>query len=73
MRAPVERTPANLLGRHVLELALEELAFGLVNPLARLRDAEIGDAHRPVEQHEKILWRHVTMDDVERFTLIGGE
>ena len=62
--APVERLPADLLGGHVLQLALDHAR--LRAPVRGLRDAEVDQLHAPFAAHHDVLRAHVAVDDVER-------
>ena len=63
--APIDRNAADLLGRHVAELALEDAGLRLVALVRGLRDAEVDDLDLALERHEDVLRRHVAVDEVE--------
>ncbi len=72
VRPRVDGHAADLLGRHVAELALEDadLRRDLQH---RLRDAEVEELHLAVIADADVRRRHVAVDDVERPPLLVGE
>ena len=70
--APVERIAARLLGRHVLDLALERAGLGrLAAPRVGLRDAEVDELRGPADRDEEVLRGDVAMDDTERIAVVA--
>ena len=70
--AAIHLTRADLLGRHVGELALHlSLACGL-EPTTRLGHAEVEHAREPVRTHEDVLRGDVAMHDAEQLPRFAG-
>ena len=69
IRSPVQLLKSQVLGRHVPDVALEHADARLLDVVARLGDAEVGDAHQAVEADEQILGRDVAMHDAQRRAL----
>ena len=63
MAAPIAATAAQLLRRHVAELALHLGARH--RRLGRLRDAEIDELHLAVVKHYDVAERDVVVDQLE--------
>jgi hypothetical protein len=75
--AAVHGAAADLLGRHVLQLALELPILGRVKSDRGLRDTEVQDARDAVDPDHDVLRRDVAVDDAQRSTgfadgLVGG-
>ena len=68
--ASVDGLSAQLLGRHVRELALHLPVTRRLRTATRLRDAEVDHARYAVRTDEDVLWRHVAVNDVERFSAL---
>ena len=66
--AGVEGATFNVLGRHIAELSLDDVARRGLEVARNLGDAEIGEAGMAVEADEHVLRRHVAMDDAHRLT-----
>ena len=66
--AMVERLAPGLLGRHVIELALDDARLGLIGPQRGLGDAEVDDLALALEREEHVLRRDIAMHDVQRPT-----
>ena len=69
IRSPVQLLKSQVLGRHVADVALEHADARLLDVVARLGDAEVGDAHQAVETDEQIFRRDVAMHDAQRRAL----
>ena len=61
--AAVDRQAADLLGRHVAELALEDARLGLAALASGLGDAEVDDLDLALERHQDVLRGHVAVDE----------
>jgi len=72
--AAVDAFPANVLGRHVSELAAERaFARGALDREQRLREAEVCDACDAVESDEDVRGRDVTMNEPEVGAVVAFE
>jgi hypothetical protein len=73
-RRPIHLFAAQLLGRHVGELALELALLRLVGETQRgLGDAEVHDLHDAVVADEEVLGTHVAMHEAEGRTIVAAE
>ncbi|MEZ4335977.1 MAG: hypothetical protein R3B82_05055 [Sandaracinaceae bacterium] len=63
--ASIEREPADLLGRHVPELALQDARLGLARLAGRLGDPEVDDLRLAVVADQNVLRGDVAVDEVE--------
>ena len=63
--------PLDLLGRHVLELALEDPVARGLNPTCGLRHTEVDDPRHTVGVDQYVLRRHVAMHDAEQVATLA--
>jgi hypothetical protein len=68
----VDRRARRLLGRHVLDLALEAADQRLAHAPVRAGDAEVDHLHRALERDQDVLRRDVAMNDVQRLAVGVG-
>ena len=61
--AAVDRLAPGLLGRHVLELALQRAGLGLRGLRRGLRDAEVAELDVALVRDQDVLRRHVAVDE----------
>jgi len=64
--AAVDRQPADLLGRHVRELALDQAGQGPGGAALRLDDAEVDELDLTLVRDDDVLRADVAVDQVER-------
>jgi hypothetical protein len=69
VHAPVERGLLELLGRHVAQLALEDVDLGDRLALLPLRDAEVDELGVTVLAHQDVGEAHVAVDDAQGLAL----
>ena len=67
--APVERLAAELLGRHVRDLALERSGAGRARAVGRFGDAEVDHLRGAVAVDEDVVGRDVAVDQAERLSV----
>ena len=54
-----------MFGRHVGEFAFELSFLRRTKPDRRLRDSKVGNAGDPVCAHHDVVWRYITVNQVE--------
>ena len=66
VRALIDARSAQLLGRHVLELAAEPPGLRVAVRVGGLRDPEVEDLHHPLGSNHDIRRREVSVHDLEQ-------